>query len=166
MSKSNEVAFTTTQIDHNILHASGIDESSLLQHFWDATNIGTESICGPFFLDKTEAHTTSEDSHPLEHMHYEETNQTNHHDSIPEPIPTASNNIDPFNHDMVGPRSCEYCGSSSTRSCNSLVDTMDKQTGLLIPKCTRPKLYFMKKRPPFDNDTEKWDPVTECTLMK
>ena len=36
---------------------------------------------------------------------------------------------------IVGPRSCEYCGSSSTMKCG--------------PDCDRPTLYFAKQRSPF-----------------
>ena len=42
--------------------------------------------------------------------------------------------------------SCEYCGASHTSLCS--------------PHCQRPKLYFRKKRPPFCNHPERWDPVT------
>lgn len=53
---------------------------------------------------------------------------------------------DPFNRNIVGPKSCEFCHASSTLRCHG--------------DCERPKLFFMKKRPPFEN-SEEWDPVTE-----
>ena len=56
---------------------------------------------------------------------------------------------DPFNRDMVGPRSCEYCGESSTLNCGN--------------DCDRPKLFFLKKRPPFES-TDGWDHETEYRL--
>jgi hypothetical protein len=127
------------------------DEPSLLQNFWESTHIScgsNESICGPFFLDTENTETKAK---------YERFYTSNVE-------PMHSNNIDPFNHDMVGPKSCEYCGSSSTRSCDPFDTKIDKQTGQLLPVCTRPKLYFLKKRPPFDNDDRQWDPTTEYSI--
>ncbi|CAB9514533.1 expressed unknown protein [Seminavis robusta] len=46
------------------------------------------------------------------------------------------------------PRGCEYCGATHTADC---------------PKtCSRPRLYFQKKRPPFaKRDASLWDPDTD-----
>lgn len=45
-------------------------------------------------------------------------------------------------------RYCEYCGSDDTRHC---LDT-----------CKRPKLFFQKKRSPFEKPNRiKWDPITD-----
>lgn len=49
----------------------------------------------------------------------------------------------------VAPRSCEYCGASTTTLCPA--------------SCTRPKLYFRKQKPPFASP-EGWDAVTEYEL--
>lgn len=47
------------------------------------------------------------------------------------------------------PQFCEYCGSHDTKECSP-------------SKCTRPKLYFQKKRPPFMKpDPHVWDPMTD-----
>lgn len=169
---SNEVSVSTS-IDQNILnHSGGLDESSLLQHFLDATNMpcggSTDTICGPFFMDRTHMfnHNHNKEKDGLDHIRDDDATAT-FHDSSSEPIST-SNNIDPFNRDMIGPRSCEYCGSSSTRICHSSDETVvvkDQQIGQDIPKCTRPKLYFMKKRPPFDNNADKWDPISEYSIQ-
>lgn len=46
------------------------------------------------------------------------------------------------------PRFCEYCGSDDTRYC--------------LATCQRPKLYFQKKRSPFEKRNPiKWDPITD-----
>jgi len=50
---------------------------------------------------------------------------------------------DPFNPDIVGPKNCEYCKAGTTLECDP-------------DKCDRPKLYFLKKRPPFDTLDEGW----------
>lgn len=50
---------------------------------------------------------------------------------------------DPFNPNMVGPKCCEYCKAATTLECDP-------------DKCDRPKLYFLKKRPPFDTTDEEW----------
>ena len=50
---------------------------------------------------------------------------------------------DPFNPNMVGPKCCEYCKADTTLECDP-------------DKCDRPKLYFLKKRPPFDTTDEEW----------
>jgi len=48
----------------------------------------------------------------------------------------------------VVPTFCEYCNVESTKLC---ADT-----------CTRPKLFFQKKRPMFCRpDATRWDPVTD-----
>lgn len=45
-------------------------------------------------------------------------------------------------------RFCEYCGSEDTKLCTS--------------NCTRPKLFFQKKRPPFEKPNANiWDPRTD-----
>ena len=52
------------------------------------------------------------------------------------------------------PTSCEYCGAKETSQCSS------------NPSCSRPKLYFQKKRPPFcKRDPERWDPETDNALV-
>lgn len=48
------------------------------------------------------------------------------------------------------PTTCEYCKAEHVLDC-----THD---------CQRPKLFFRKKRPPFDSDPKRWDPVTEYEL--
>lgn len=49
----------------------------------------------------------------------------------------------------IGPKSCEYCKANSTNQCDE--------------DCERPKLFFLKKRPPFA-DKEGWDPETEYRI--
>lgn len=49
---------------------------------------------------------------------------------------TADDPHDPFNPNIVGPKSCEYCHAETTLEC-------DPKT------CDRPKLFFSKKEPPF-----------------
>ena len=49
----------------------------------------------------------------------------------------------------LGPGSCEYCGSDSTERCQN------------DGSCSRPRLYFLKKRPPFATDWDGWDRETE-----
>lgn len=51
----------------------------------------------------------------------------------------------------VSPRSCEYCGASTTTLCPA--------------SCQRPKLYFLKQKPPFASP-EGWDAVTEYELPR
>lgn len=52
----------------------------------------------------------------------------------------------------VVPTFCEYCGSAHISQCGS--------------NCRRPKLYFQKKRPPFQPlDPEKWDPRTSHAII-
>lgn len=48
-----------------------------------------------------------------------------------------------YNPNIVGPKSCEYCKAKTTLECNPKV-------------CDRPILYFLKKRPPFENSRVKW----------
>jgi len=49
------------------------------------------------------------------------------------------------------PTSCEYCQATSTAECPVF--------------CSRPKLYFQKKRPPFaKRDDKKWDERTDHVL--
>jgi hypothetical protein len=64
---------------------------------------------------------------------------------------------DPFNRNIVGPSSCEYCNAKSTLEC-------DTKT------CDRPQLYFLKKRPPFENSREEWNldgfPVKDMEYLK
>lgn len=51
----------------------------------------------------------------------------------------------------VLPTFCEYCKSPNTRQCP--------------PHCERPKLYFQKKRPPFQKlDPNLWNPQTDFAL--
>jgi len=50
---------------------------------------------------------------------------------------------DPFNPNMVGPKHCEYCKAATTLECDP-------------HKCDRPKLFFSKKKPPFDTSDEEW----------
>jgi|EP00979_Chaetoceros_neogracilis_P007830 hypothetical protein len=52
---------------------------------------------------------------------------------------------DPFNPDIVGPKCCEYCNARTTLECDP-------------DKCDRPKLYFVKKRPPFEVSDQEWSP--------
>lgn len=56
---------------------------------------------------------------------------------------------EPVNRNIVGPRSCEFCHAWSTLHCD--ID------------CERPKLFLLKRRPPFKNKVG-WDPVTEYQL--
>lgn len=76
----------------------------------------------------------------------------------------------------VGPGSCEYCGRRDTAACPSNLpgdcvvhpmfrgsrgrnDPGDGGGGV----CPRPKLFFLKKRPPFASP-EGWNPVTEYRM--
>mmetsp|Transcript_3714 Transcript_3714/g.5084 ORF Transcript_3714/g.5084 Transcript_3714/m.5084 type:complete len:278 (-) Transcript_3714:2-835(-) len=56
---------------------------------------------------------------------------------------------DPFDRDIVGPKSCEFCDAPSLTLCKST--------------CERPKTFLQKKRPPFES-MDQWDPVTEYKL--
>lgn len=49
---------------------------------------------------------------------------------------------DPFDRNIVGPRSCEYCHAPTTLQCKD--------------DCSRPKLYFERKKPPFDNENSNF----------
>ena len=73
----------------------------------------------------------------------------------------------------VGPGSCEYCGRGDTSACPSnlpgdcVAHPMFRgRRGGNDPDdgggraCPRPKLFFLKKRPPFAGP-EGWNPVTE-----
>ncbi|GAX28788.1 hypothetical protein FisN_25Lh155 [Fistulifera solaris] len=52
------------------------------------------------------------------------------------------------------PKDCEYCGATQTKDC-------DPQT------CTRPVLYFQKKRPPFCKpESSKWDPTNDHAIVE
>ncbi len=52
------------------------------------------------------------------------------------------------------PKDCEYCGATQTKNC-------DPQT------CTRPVLYFQKKRPPFCKpESSKWDPANDHAIVE
>lgn len=57
----------------------------------------------------------------------------------------------------VGPTACEYCGRTDTEHCKSNLpgDEPDKDENI----CPRPKLFFLKKRPPFATP-EGWNPKT------
>ena len=50
---------------------------------------------------------------------------------------------DPFDRNIVGPRSCEYCNARTTLQC-----TKD---------CPRPKLFFLRKKPPFENQRNDFE---------
>jgi hypothetical protein len=50
---------------------------------------------------------------------------------------------EPYNPNIVGPKSCEYCRAKSTLDCDPR-------------NCERPKLYFIKKKPPFENSRVQW----------
>eukprot|EP00551_Chaetoceros_affinis_P016103 CAMPEP_0203713272 /NCGR_PEP_ID=MMETSP0091-20130426/70476_1 /ASSEMBLY_ACC=CAM_ASM_001089 /TAXON_ID=426623 /ORGANISM="Chaetoceros affinis, Strain CCMP159" /LENGTH=185 /DNA_ID=CAMNT_0050591287 /DNA_START=92 /DNA_END=649 /DNA_ORIENTATION=- len=54
---------------------------------------------------------------------------------------TSSIEFDPFNRNIVGPRSCEYCGAKTTIDCDP-------------DKCHRPQLFFGKKEPPFSLEND------------
>jgi len=56
---------------------------------------------------------------------------------------------DPCNRSLLGPRSCEYCKAETTLKC--------------AWDCERPKLFSLKKRPPFES-RDGWDPVTEYQI--
>lgn len=71
-----------------------------------------------------------------------------HHDGMYEGHPSHTGESSIIGA-YVAPRSCEYCGASTTTLCPA--------------SCTRPKLYFKKQKPPFASP-EKWDPVTEYAL--
>eukprot|EP00978_Attheya_sp_CCMP212_P006664 scaffold15475_cov47-Attheya_sp.AAC.2 len=50
---------------------------------------------------------------------------------------------------IIGWRKCEYCGSASVTKCG--------------PTCPRPKLYFLKQKPPFCSP-HGWDPDSEYPM--
>lgn len=50
---------------------------------------------------------------------------------------------EPYNPNVVGPKSCEYCKAKTTLDCDPV-------------SCDRPKLYFIKKKPPFENSRVQW----------
>jgi hypothetical protein len=49
------------------------------------------------------------------------------------------------------PSSCEYCGASSIKDCSPA-------------HCERPASFFVKQRPPFLAQGERWDPKTDEVL--
>ena len=67
-------------------------------------------------------------------------NNNNNNDII---CNTPSYTYDPFDRNIVGPRSCEYCHASTTAQCTT--------------DCPRPKLFFQRKRPPFVNARSIYD---------
>lgn len=48
--------------------------------------------------------------------------------------------MDGLSQNIIGPRMCEYCKAKDTKECQA--------------SCERPNLYFIKRRPPFENSTE------------
>jgi hypothetical protein len=48
--------------------------------------------------------------------------------------------VDGLDQNIVGPRICEYCKAEDTTKCKE--------------SCERPKMYFIKRRPPFENSTD------------
>ena len=54
-------------------------------------------------------------------------------------VTNSSHSYDPFDRNIVGPRSCEYCSAPTTLHC--------------AKDCPRPKLFFMRKKPPFENES-------------
>ena len=90
-----------------------------------------------------------QDWQPCDFLSDQQNNNMNHHHRHHHQQQQHGNNIkpslssssaayyDPFNRDIVGPRSCEYCKTSSTIDC--------------CDQCKRPKLYFSRKEKIFDN---------------
>ncbi|KAL3794770.1 hypothetical protein HJC23_012780 [Cyclotella cryptica] len=62
----------------------------------------------------------------------------------------------------VGPSACEYCGKSDTNRCTSNLPG-EGDVGQDENVCPRPKLFFLKKRPPFATP-EGWNPKTGYRL--
>jgi hypothetical protein len=85
----------------------------------------------------------------------------------------------------IGPTSCEYCGASNVEDCRSSYDLPppgdiddDEKDSTRTPRrrfstdcdacvvgeyamaCRRPRLFFLKKRPPFATP-DGWNPITE-----
>ncbi|KAL7461112.1 hypothetical protein ACHAXS_001543 [Conticribra weissflogii] len=84
----------------------------------------------------------------------------------------------------IGPASCEYCGKKNTAECESNLpldcynnhrkptkssstvndneheDSYSMKTSQSATPCPRPKLFFLKKKPPFATP-EGWNPKTE-----
>lgn len=85
----------------------------------------------------------------------------------------------------IGPASCEYCGKKNTEECESNLpldcysnhkkptelsnntvndnedeDSISMKTPQSTTPCPRPKLFFLKKKPPFATP-EGWNPITE-----
>lgn len=58
----------------------------------------------------------------------------------------------------VGPTTCEYCGKANTDHCISNLPG-EEPTNDEEKICPRPKLFFLKKRPPFATP-EGWNPKT------
>ena len=52
----------------------------------------------------------------------------------------------------VIPKVCEYCGSTSLSQCQR-------------PGCERPQSFFARKRPPFSERGQGWDPVTDEEII-
>lgn len=60
----------------------------------------------------------------------------------------------------VGPETCEYCGKGNTEHCTSNLPGEGRTgNGEEENVCPRPKLFFLKKRPPFATP-EGWNPKT------
>ena len=65
----------------------------------------------------------------------------------------------------VGPVACEYCGRSNAEDCTSNLPGDDTRNHDGDPGgddgiCPRPKLFFLKKIPPFATP-DGWNPITE-----
>ncbi len=60
--------------------------------------------------------------------------------------------FDPFNRNIIGPRSCEYCGAPTTLQC---IRDCDHPHSHPHAKCQRPSLFFERKQPPFEDEGQK-----------
>lgn len=82
--------------------------------------------------------------------------------SQPEDEESSNNNNNNNNNDNIvllpgvymTPKDCEYCGAERTQDCNPRT-------------CTRPALYFQKKRPPFCKpESSQWDPINDHAIRR
>ncbi|CAJ1957150.1 unnamed protein product [Cylindrotheca closterium] len=65
-----------------------------------------------------------------------------------------ADSFDGAEHAVAGfyhiPKDCEYCGAESTKFCPG--------------RCTRPKSFFHRKRPPFCSPSKTWDSKTDIQI--
>ena len=64
---------------------------------------------------------------------------------------TAESSLCIIDRAIIGPVACEYCQAKTSIECSNT--------------CERPELYFVKRRPPFENTKEQWNSRGCATRM-